>query len=94
MKIKATWKNKIIAESEQTEYIEGNHYFPPNQVKQEYLQKSETKTFCSWKGVASYYNVIVDGIVTPDAAWYYPSPKNAASNITGYIAFWKGIDTK
>ena len=81
----------MIAESEQTVVVEGNHYFPPQAVKQEYLRPSSTHTTCSWKGQASYYDVVVDGQTNPDAAWYYPSPLAAAQAITGYVAFWKGV---
>lgn len=89
--MKATWNNTVIAESDDTIIIENNHYFPPESVKQEYLQNSETHTTCPWKGVASYYTLNVDGKENKDAAWYYPQPKDAAAEITGYIAFWKGV---
>ena len=88
---KATWNGKIIAESDQTIVIEGNHYFPPESVRQEYLKEAEYHTTCPWKGKASYYNVVVDGEVNQNAAWYYPEPKEAASEIKGYLAFWKGV---
>ena len=89
--MKAIWNNTVIAESDQTIVVEGNNYFPPDAIKPEYFQPSETHTTCSWKGEASYHNVIVNGEVNKDAAWYYPLPKDAAKNIENYIAFWKGV---
>ena len=88
---KAVWNGTVIAESEQTVVVEGNHYFPPQAVRQEYLRPSSTYTACAWKGQASYYDVVVDGQTNPDAAWYYPNPLPAAQAITGYVAFWKGV---
>ena len=88
---KAIWNGQVLAESDETIVVEGNHYFPPTAVKQEFLQPSNTHTVCSWKGDCSYYDVVVDGMVNPDAAWYYPAPKEAAKKIAGYIAFWKGV---
>ena len=88
---KAIWNAQIIAESDRCEMVEGNHYFPPEAVKREFLQPSETHTTCGWKGIASYHSVSVAGQVNEDAAWYYPDPKPAAKNIAGYIAFWKGV---
>ncbi len=88
---KAIWNNTILAESDQTIVIEGNHYFPPNSVNWEYFQKSETHTICPWKGEASYYTIVVNGQANPDAAWYYPSPKEAARQIKDYVAFWRGV---
>lgn len=88
---KAIWNGTVLAESDQCVVVEGNQYFPANSVKPEYLQDSNTHTTCGWKGVASYYNIVVDGQVNKDAAWYYPEPKSAAKNIEGYIAFWKGV---
>ena len=90
---KAIWNNTIIAEAPAaaTETVEGNIYFPPDSVRREFLQPSQTHTECGWKGTASYYNVVVNGAINPDAAWYYPQPKDAAKNITGHIAFWKGV---
>lgn len=89
--MKATWNNQVIAESDATIVIENNHYFPPASIKQEYLQSSDTHTTCPWKGLASYYTLSVDGKQNKDAAWYYPEPKDAAAEIKGYIAFWKGV---
>jgi uncharacterized protein (DUF427 family) len=87
----AIWNGQVIAESDQCEVVEGNQYFPPDAVKLEFLQPSDTHTTCGWKGIASYHNVTVGGQVNRDAAWYYPDPKPAAQNIAGYIAFWKGV---
>jgi uncharacterized protein (DUF427 family) len=88
---KAIWNGAILAESNHTEVVEGNHYFPPDAIKTEYLQSSPKKTICGWKGEASYYNIEVNGQVNQNAAWYYPTPKPAAENIKGYIAFWRGV---
>jgi uncharacterized protein (DUF427 family) len=88
---KAIWNGVTLAQSDQCEKVEGNSYFPPDSISKEYFKESTTHTTCPWKGVASYYNVEVDGQVNKDAAWYYPTPKDAAKNITGYIAFWKGV---
>ena len=89
--MKAIWNSAVVADSDQTIVIEGNHYFPPDSVKQQCLEHSDTHTFCPWKGEASYYDVEVNGAVNKDAAWYYPRPKDAAKKITGYVAFWKGV---
>jgi uncharacterized protein (DUF427 family) len=88
---KAIWNGVVLAESDQCEVVEGNQYFPPDSIKSEYFQPSETHTTCGWKGVASYYSIAVDGQINKDAAWYYPEPKEAAKNIKGYIAFWRGV---
>lgn len=88
---RALWNNKVIAESDTYETVEGTVYFPPQSVKHEYFRDSATHTTCSWKGVASYYSVIVDGKENGDAAWYYPQPLAAASNIAGHVAFWRGV---
>jgi uncharacterized protein (DUF427 family) len=90
--MKAIWKNVVLAESDDTIVIEGNHYFPPDSVKKEYLKESATHTTCPWKGEASYYNVIANDAVNKDAAWYYPEPKEAAKQIKDYVAFGNGID--
>jgi uncharacterized protein (DUF427 family) len=89
--MKATWNNAVLAESDDTVVVEGNHYFPPESLHSEHFQLSSTHTTCPWKGVASYYNVVVNGEVNKDAAWYYPNPKEAARNIEGRVAFWKGV---
>ena len=90
--MKAVWKETVIAESDETIVVEGSHYFPPDGVKQEYFRDSETHTLCNWKGEASYYDVVVDGESNKDAAWYYPEPLEAANNVRGYVAFWKGVE--
>jgi uncharacterized protein (DUF427 family) len=89
--MKAIWNEKILAESNETIVIEGNHYFPPSSVHMEYFKESTTHTTCPWKGIASYYTLEVDDKQNKDAAWYYPQPKDAAKEIAGYIAFWKGV---
>jgi len=88
---KAIWNGAVLAESENCEIVEGNKYFPPNTIKRQYFKDSVTHTTCPWKGEASYYDIEVNGQVNKDAAWYYPSPKDAAKNIKGYVAFWKGV---
>jgi len=89
--MKAIWNNKVIADSNQTVVVEGNHYFPEQDVNKKYLVDSGLKTSCTWKGEASYYSLDVEGKENQDAAWYYPEPKEAASNIKNHIAFWKGV---
>jgi uncharacterized protein (DUF427 family) len=88
---KATWKGAVLAESNATIVIEGNDYFPPDSVHPEFFTPSETHTNCPWKGQASYRNIEVNGERNPDAAWYYPNPFPAASQIKNYVAFWKGV---
>ena len=90
--MKAIWNGAVLAESEKTVVVEGNHYFPPDTIRQQYFQPSATHTTCPWKGMASYYDVTVDGQTNQDAAWYYPEPKPAANEIEGYLAFWKGVE--
>jgi uncharacterized protein (DUF427 family) len=90
--MKAVWNNPVIAESDSTIVIEGNHYFPPESIKKEFFQESNTHTQCSWKGTASYYTVKINGKDNRDSAWYYPEPSEAATRIKGYIAFWKGVE--
>ena len=89
--IRATWNDTVIAESDTTVVVEGNHYFPAASVKQEYLRNSESHTVCPWKGNASYYTLEVDGKQNSDAAWYYPDPKSAAVRIKDHVAFWHGV---
>jgi uncharacterized protein (DUF427 family) len=89
--MRAIWNGAVLAESDDTIVIEGNHYFPPDSVKREYFQDSGKHTVCPWKGQASYYDVVADGRVNRAAAWYYPSPKPAAAQIKNYIAFWHGV---
>jgi uncharacterized protein (DUF427 family) len=87
----ATWNGTVIAESDDTVIVEGNHYFPRDAVRSEYLRESDTQTVCPWKGTASYYTVELDGESNVDAAWYYPQPKDAAENIRDRVAFWRGV---
>ena len=90
--MKASWNNTIIAESNKTIVIEGNHYFPKESIKKEYFTDSQTNTVCHWKGTASYYDIVVNGKSNKDAAWYYPNPSGLASSIKDHIAFWKGVE--
>ena len=90
--MKAVFNGTIVAESSDTIVIENNHYFPPASVDESYLRSSDTTTICPWKGVANYHSVAVDKELSHDAAWYYAEPKSAASEIKGYIAFWKGVE--
>jgi uncharacterized protein (DUF427 family) len=90
--MKAIWKGQLLAESEDTIVIENNHYFPPSSVNMQYFIKSETTTTCPWKGTASYFNIAVNGEENKDAAWYYPAPMEAASEIKDYVAFWHGVE--
>ncbi len=90
--MKAAWNGTIVAESNSTQVVEGNHYFPPESVKREYFKDSETTSFCPWKGEASYYTLEVDGTKNKDAAWFYPTPKEAAAEIKNHVAFWHGVE--
>jgi len=92
--MKAIWNGAIIAESDKTINIEGNQYFPLESVNKKFLSSNEKHTVCPWKGTASYYNIVVDGKINNDAAWYYPEPKALASKIKDYVAFWKGVEIK
>ena len=92
--MKALWNNTVIAESNDTVVVEGNHYFPAEALHREFFTPSSHSTICPWKGEASYYHVVVGGKKNRDAAWYYPSPKTAAAEITGRVAFWRGIDVR
>ncbi len=94
--MKAIWNGQVIAESDQTVVVEGNHYFPMDSVKQEFIQKTETHTTCPWKGQADYYSLQVDGKTNSDAAWHYPNPSQAAidKGIGDHVAFWKGVEVK
>ena len=89
--MEATWNGAVLAESDQTIVVEGNQYFPPDAVHWDYFTDSVTHTTCAWKGEASYYTVEVDGQANKDAAWYYPTPKDAAGQIANYVAFWRGV---
>ena len=94
MKVKAVWNGAVIAESDQTLLVEGNHYFPAASLISEYFEPSDHKSSCFWKGTAFYYDVVVKGERNPDAAWYYPEPSRAAEKIKDHVAFWKGIEVK
>ena len=89
--MKALWENTVVAESDRTVVIEGNHYFPPESIKREFFQASDTHSTCPWKGRASYYDLRLGAHVNKDAAWYYPEPNEAARSIKGYVAFWRGV---
>ncbi|MFE7564029.1 DUF427 domain-containing protein [Kitasatospora sp. NPDC057500] len=88
----ARWQGTVVAESEDTVVVEGNHYFPVDSVRSEYLRPSDTTTVCGWKGTAEYYSLHVDGETNPDAAWYYADPFPAAEQIRGRVAFWRGVE--
>lgn len=88
----AKWNGEVIAESDETVVIEGNHYFPPSSIKKEFFKENDTHTTCHWKGEASYYDLEVDGKVNKDAAWYYPETSNLAKGIKGFVAFWRGVE--
>ena len=88
---KAVWNGVVLAESDSTVKVEGNHYFPPNSINKEYFKKTQKQTVCPWKGTAGYYDIEVDGKVNKAAAWYYPKPSKAASTIKNYVAFWGGV---
>jgi len=90
----ATWNGSVVAESDDIVTVEGNAYFPRDAVREEVLRPSETHTVCPWKGTASYFDLEVDGQVNRDAAWYYPEPKDAAREITGRVAFWRGVEVR
>ena len=90
--MKAIWNDAVLAESDTTEVVEGNHYFPPESVNRSYFEESDHQTRCPWKGLASYYDVVVDGERNENAAWYYPEPSDAASQIKDHLAFWNGVD--
>ena len=92
--MKAVWNNQVIAESEETVVVEGNHYFPPSSINKSYFKETETHTICPWKGQASYYTLEVDGKENKDAAWYYPQASELAKNIEGYVAFWNGVSVE
>jgi uncharacterized protein (DUF427 family) len=89
--VTAEWRGKILARSDDTIVVEGNHYFPRDSVVAEYLVENPQHTICPWKGTASYFDVVVDGETNPGAAWYYPNPKPAAADIEGRVAFWRGV---
>ncbi len=90
--MKAIWNGTVLAESDETITIEGNHYFPAGSINKEYFKPSETHTVCGWKGTASYYDVVAGGETNRDAAWFYPEPKAEAKEIANHVAFWKGVE--
>ena len=90
--MKAVWNDTVIAQSEATRVVEGNHYFPPESLIREHFRASEKRTVCPWQGEASYYHIVVGESVNQDAAWYYPEPKEAAREIQNHVAFWKGVE--
>jgi uncharacterized protein (DUF427 family) len=92
--MKAVWNGEVLAESNDTVVVEGNHYVPPASLNRQFFSDSSTTTECPWKGITSYYHVEVNGKVNKDAAWLYETPKSAAANITGHVAFWKGVNVK
>ena len=89
--MKATWQNTILAESDDTVVVEDNHYFPADSLRRQHFRESDHHSHCPWKGEASYYDIAVGDDVNEGAAWYYPEPKEAAANIKGRVAFWKGV---
>ena len=89
--MRALWKNVVLAETDDTVVVEGNHYFPPGSLNSEFFSASDTETVCPWKGLASYYTVTVDGEANTDAAWYYPQPKAEAEHVRDRVAFWRGV---
>lgn len=92
--MQAIWNGEILADSNDTVVVENNHYFPLSALQMDFFKPSDKHTSCPWKGTASYYDIEVNGKSNKDAAWFYPAPKSAASNITGYVAFWKGVEVK
>ncbi len=90
--MKATWNDQILAESDDTVVVEGNHYFPSDSINNEFFAASDHQTVCPWKGTARYYDVVVNGERHANAAWYYPDTKDAANNIKGHVAFWHGVE--
>jgi len=89
--MKAIWNGTVLAESDDTITIEGNHYFPADSINKEFFQPSDTRTHCPWKGAAGYYSISANGETNKDAAWFYPEPKAAAKEIANHVAFWKGV---
>lgn len=91
MSVQAIWNDAVLAESSETGVMEGNHYFPPEAINREYFRESGHHSMCYWKGLASYYDLVVDGKENRNAAWYYPDTSQAAQQIAGYVAFWNGV---
>jgi uncharacterized protein (DUF427 family) len=94
MRMRAVWNGVVLAESDDTVVVEGNHYFPADSVDWQHFTESDTHTICPWKGTASYHTVVAGGASNPDAAWYYPDPKPAAKQIKGRVAFWRGVQVE
>lgn len=92
--MKAIWKDKVIAESDDTVVVEGNHYFPADALNREYVLESNHRSTCPWKGEARYYSLLVDGDLNPDAVWYYPNPRDGAEMVRDRVAFWKGVQVE
>ena len=92
--MKAVWNGRVVAESDDTVIVEGNHYFPRAALREDAVAPSDTTTVCSWKGTAHYYHLVVDGKTNADAVWYYPAPKVAARQIDGRVAFWHGVEVR
>ncbi len=90
--MKAIWNGETIASSDDTVVVDGNHYFPADSLERRYMRESDTTSICPWKGTASYYDVLVADEVNSDAAWFYPEPKEAAEQIRGHVAFWRGVE--
>ena len=90
--MKAIWNNTVLAESGDTEVVEGNHYFPPESIDKDFFEASDHTSVCPWKGTASYFSLVVNGERNENAAWTYPNPKDAASEIKDHVAFWKGVE--
>ena len=92
--MKATWQGQVIAQSDDTVVVDGNHYFPRDSLNSAYIEKSSKTSSCPWKGTAHYYSLVVDGQTNSDAVWYYPEPKSAAANIQDRVAFWRGVEVQ
>ena len=92
--MKAIWNGAVLAESDETIVVEGNHYFPPHAIERDHFKESATNTVCGWKGTASYFTLHVDREENADAAWYYPEPKDEAAHIRHYVAFWRGVEVR
>lgn len=90
--VRATWNGAVLADSDDTVVVEGNHYFPADSLRREFFRPSRQTSVCGWKGTAHYYDVVVEGTENPGAAWFYPEPKDAAREITGRVAFWRGVE--
>jgi len=90
--MKAIWNGAVVADSDATVIVEGNHYFPRSSLQRQFFRASATQTVCSWKGVSRYYDLVVGDSVNTDAAWFYPEPKRAATQIAGHVAFWRGVE--